>query len=111
MPIRYSTILVEGASMEPTYSSGDWLLVRWGSYRLGGSGSLSTRRVKVGDVVLIEREEQPGIHYLKRISDVRENSQEIFLLSDNESGSDSRTWGWLPIDNVRARVLFRVKCA
>jgi hypothetical protein len=69
-------------------------------------------RIKAGDVVVIERDEQPGIFYVKRISETRASGGHmptIFVLSDNVAGTDSRTWGWLPITAVRAKIAFRMK--
>ena len=106
---KYASMIVEGDSMEPTYSAGDWLMGRWAKYKLTG-----LNRIKVGDVVVIERDEQPGIFYVKRISETRTSGGHmptIFLLSDNEAGTDSRTWGWLPITAVRAKIQFRMKRA
>lgn len=104
---KYASMIVEGDSMEPTYSAGDWLMGRWAKYRLTGFN-----RIKAGDVVVIERDEQPGIFYVKRISETRTSGGHlptIFVLSDNAAGTDSRTWGWLPITAVRAKIAFRMK--
>lgn len=106
---KYASMIVEGDSMEPTFRAGDWLMGRWADYKLVGRN-----RVRIGDVVVIERDEQPGIFYVKRISQVRgsgEEKSEIFLLSDNDAGTDSRHWGWLPVAFVRAKILFRMKRA
>ena len=106
---KYASMIVEGDSMEPTYSAGDWLMGRWAQYKLTG-----LNRIKIGDVVVIERDEQPGIFYVKRISQTRVPDgvmPSIYLLSDNAAGTDSRTWGWLPITAVRAKIQFRMKRA
>ena len=113
---RYATVLVEGRSMVPTYSPGDWLMARWGRYSLRSSSSwlawiLRGSTVKVGDVVVIERPEQPGAKYVKRISEVRAESNQIFVLSDNPEGTDSRQWGWLPTASIVAKITGRVKRA
>lgn len=102
-------MVIEGESMVPTYNAGDWLMGRWADYKVSG-----VNRIKVGDVVVIERDEQPGIFYVKRISEVRNSKGEpptIYLRSDNEAGTDSRTWGWLPVTSVRAKIQFRIKRA
>ena len=113
---RYATVLVEGRSMLPTYSPGDWLMARWARYSLSPSSSwlariLRSSTVRVGDVVVIERPEQPGAHYVKRISEMRIESNQIFLLSDNPEGTDSRQWGWLPATSIVAKITGRVKRA
>jgi phage repressor protein C with HTH and peptisase S24 domain len=99
-------MIVEGSSMAPTYNAGDWLMGRWADYK---PGRRIIGRLKVGDVVVIERDEQPGIFYVKRIAEIR--GAEVFLKSDNPDGTDSRTWGWIPFHSVRARIEFRVKRA
>ena len=113
---RYATVLVEGRSMVPTYSPGDWLMARWGSYRLNTSTNWSAwilrgSTVKVGDVVVIERPEQPGAKYVKRISEIKSDNNQIFVLSDNPEGTDSRQWGWLPTASIVAKITGRVKRA
>jgi len=97
---RYATVLVEGTSMHPTYRAGDWLMAKWSSFK---------RSLRVGSVVVIEREEQPGIFYIKRISEISPDGNRYFLLADNSDGNDSRTWGWLPADSIKAKILFRVR--
>jgi len=114
---KYASVRVEGNSMAPTYNDSDWLMARWADYSM--ARNLLTKllhrllsSLAAGDIVVIEREEQPGIFYVKRIADVRELKGElpmIYVLSDNPEGTDSRTWGWLPIHYVKARVEFRVK--
>ena len=114
---KYASVRVEGNSMAPTYNDGDWLMARWADYSV--ARNLLTKllhrllsSLAVGDAVVIEREEQPGIYYVKRIADLREPECElpmIYVLSDNPEGTDSRTWGWLPMPYVKARVEFRVK--
>ena len=63
---KYASMVLDGDSMEPTYRSGDWLMGRWAKYSLTG-----WNRIKVGDVVVIERDEQPGIFYVKRVSETQ----------------------------------------
>ena len=104
---KYASMIVEGNSMEPTYGAGDWLMGRWATYKTTG-----LNRLKAGEVVVIERDEQPGIFYVKRVSEIRSSNGEvpaIYVLSDNDAGTDSRTWGWLPISSVRAKILFVMK--
>jgi len=113
---RYATVLVEGRSMLPTYAPGDWLMARWGHYGLRDTSSWQSwlslsSRAKVGDVVVIERPEQPGVRYVKRISEIKTESDQIFLLSDNPEGTDSRQWGWLPVTSIVAKITGRVKRA
>ena len=113
MPARYSTVLVEGDSMLPTYSSGDWLLARWGSFSLksqtGFLRGIFSSGISVDDVLTIELANQPGIFYVKRVSKIDYEKQELYLLSDNPEGTDSRQWGWLPLSSARAKVICRVR--
>ena len=118
---KRATVLVEGNSMTPTYNAGDWLLARWADYSLVSSAPAKLLHrlhignyIAVGDAVVIERAEQPGVYFVKRIADVKVElgkDLQVFVRSDNPEGTDSRTWGWLPIESVKARVDCRVKRA
>lgn len=102
----FGRVIVEGTSMQPTYNSQDWLLVRYGIF---GKKHLSFRS---GDIVLIERDQQPGILYIKRISEIqkmRSGQESYFVRSDNDSGTDSRTWGYLSKDELVGKVIIRIK--
>ena len=110
---KHATVLVEGHSMSPTYNAGDWLMARWGDYSVTGF-SIFRNRLRVGDAVVLERAEQPGIMYVKRVSEIQiagHDYPKIFVTSDNPDGTDSRTWGWLPLHSVKARIEFRVRKA
>ena len=113
MSKKFSTVLVEGESMLPTYAPGDWLMAHWGNYALKSAGfslgNIFGDRVTVGDVVVIERPEYPGIFYVKRITEVRPDANQIFVSSDNPEGTDSREWGWLPAVSVQAKIISRVR--
>lgn len=117
MSKKFSTVLVEGESMLPTYAPGDWLMAHWGNYALKSAGfspmnilgNIFGDRVTVGDVVVIERPEYPGIFYVKRITEVRHETNQIFVSSDNPEGTDSRQWGLLPVSSVQAIVVSRVR--
>ncbi|MSO16675.1 MAG: S26 family signal peptidase [Candidatus Planktophila sp.] len=118
---KHASVRVEGNSMAPTYYDGEWLMARWADYSMARNPLTKLLHrlrllnfLAVGDTVVIERAEQPGIYFVKRIADAREQNAErpmIYLLSDNPAGTDSRTWGWLPIHYVKARIEFRVKRA
>jgi phage repressor protein C with HTH and peptisase S24 domain len=106
---KYASMVVVGDSMAPTYNAGDWLMGRWAKYKLMGA-----HRIKAGNVIVIEREEQPGIFYVKRVTQTRTSGGHmptIYVSSDNPDGTDSRHWGWLPITSVRAKIWFRFKRA
>jgi signal peptidase I len=102
----FGRVIVQGQSMEPTYYPKDWLLVR---YRFSGSKQLTLR---IGDVVVIEREQQPGILYIKRIAKIESDGsgqESYFVESDNKSGTDSRTWGYLSKGELIGKVITRIK--
>ena len=103
---RFGRVVVAGTSMEPTYNPKDWLLVRYRS-----PGSLR-KAVSEGKVVVIEREVQPGVFYIKRISEIvsgEAGETSYFVSSDNQTGTDSRQWGYLRDDEVVATVVGRIK--
>ena len=89
------TVRIHGGSMEPTFGDGDWLLVRW----------IGAKNVSINDVVVAEREVQPGIYYIKRATKI--DGKKYWLSSDNPAGTDSREWGWVNAEEIRGKVLFR----
>jgi phage repressor protein C with HTH and peptisase S24 domain len=90
--------------MAPTFIPGDQLYVRWYSRKGAKASALA-----VGNIVILERDEQPGVFYIKRITQIA--AEGIWVKSDNPKGTDSSTWGWLPPHYVKAKYLFRTKKA
>jgi phage repressor protein C with HTH and peptisase S24 domain len=90
--------------MAPTYCDGDVLLVKL------------YRQVPVDipllKVVLLEREVQPGIFYIKRIQ--KSHGGAYWVEGDNrEEGieelvKDSRSWGYIPAHEIRGKVIRRI---
>lgn len=97
------TVAVAGNSMAPTLNEGDWLVVSWAD----------EPALKAQKVYVIERADRPGIFVIKRLLEIGggENSGKVWLEGDNEASTDSREWGWIPENELRARVLFRFKKA
>ena len=98
-------VKVSGSSMDPTYSDGDVVLVRWFSQLAS--------ELALGTVVVIERDELPGIFLIKRIQ--KSHSGLYWVEGDNrqtdiqELMNDSRKWGYIKAHEVRGKVLFRLK--
>ncbi|NDE84326.1 MAG: S26 family signal peptidase [Actinobacteria bacterium] len=100
----YRRAKVQGDSMAPTFCDGDVLLVKL------------YRQVPVDipllKVVLIEREVQPGIFYVKRIQ--KSHGGAYWVVGDNrevgfeELVKDSRSWGYIPAHEIRGRVIGRI---
>lgn len=93
--------------MAPTFRDGDQVLVKL--YReLPIDLPLLT-------VVLVEREVQPGIFYVKRIQ--KSHGGAYWVEGDNrepgieELVKDSRSWGYIPAHEIRGRVIRRIKRA
>ena len=102
----FGRVIVEGTSMQPTYNPLDWLLVHYGFF---GKKYLF---IRLGDAVVIELEKQPGIFYIKRVTEIAldgQGTKSYFVRSDNEAGTDSRTWGYLGEDEIVANVITRIK--
>ena len=102
----FGRVIVEGTSMQPTYNPLDWLLVHYGFF---GKKYLYLR---VGNVVVIERESQPGIFYIKRIAEIaidKDGKKSYYVLSDNIAGTDSRKWGFLSQAEIIGNVITRIK--
>ena len=80
--------------MEPTLHDGDWILAR------------STDRAAVGDLVVVERPDRPGLLIVKRVAEVRTDG--YWVLGDApDASTDSRHFG--PVPRVLGRVIWRVR--
>ena len=91
---------VEGSSMAPTLEPGDWLLVEAVTFRV--------RRPRVGDVVLAADPRLPSRELIKRIEAVDPAGASAVLVGDATGAStDSRTFGALPMNAIRWRVVGR----
>lgn len=91
--------------MAPTFKDGDWLLVSWFAE---GLPPLVAERI-LGKVVVIEREERPGIFLVKRLQ--KSHGGKFWVEGDNKESTDSRTWGWIPGNEIIGVVLFRYRKA
>ena len=90
------TVAVAGASMAPTFVPGDWLFVVWGG------------KSRPGQVVLVERENQPGVFLIKRL--VSADGGKYWVEGDNKQEStDSRHWGAIDPAEIVGSVLFRFR--
>ena len=96
-PFSLGTVAVSGGSMSPTYGEGDWLLVRW------------RPACQPGDVVVIEREDRPGIYLIKRY--LRDVDALLWVEGDSQTSTDSRQWGPINQSEVVGKVLFRLRRA
>ena len=83
--------------MAPTLNQGDWVVVRWRPRR---------KKLEVGNIVVIEREDQPGIQYIKRITKIEKKR---FWVEgyNSEPSIDSRSWGFLNRKEIIGKLLFR----
>jgi nickel-type superoxide dismutase maturation protease len=95
---------VEGDSMAPTLESGDYLV------------AVRVRGVRRSSLVVVEHPDRPGYEMVKRVGalpgehveDRILGADEYWVIGDNEDGStDSRTFGAVPADAIRGRVVLR----
>jgi signal peptidase I len=100
---RPSRIEVEGGSMRPTLKPGDWAI------------AVRTRRLRRGDVVVVEHPDRAGFELVKRVTHLPGEvapdglglADRVWVEGDDPEGSsDSRTFGPLPMGLVRGRVWF-----
>jgi signal peptidase I len=103
----FKAVELRGDSMSPNFNDGDWLLFR-----------LLPAKVRVGKVVLIQRQSQVGTDFLqvKRVIKADEsnetNETKFWVEGDNKSAStDSRSWGALDSNEVIGKLLFRYRRA
>ena len=90
--------------MLPAYRDGDWLIVSWletapGLEAVGNS--------LISKVVVVERGERPGIFLVKRVQ--KFHAGNYWVQGDSDKSTDSRSWGWIPANEVVGVVLFRLK--
>ncbi len=89
-------VAVAGDSMEPTLRSGEWWLAR------------RTRRVAVGEVVVVRQPEQGDLLTVKRIT--RREGAHWWVEGDNAAHSrDSRHFGPVTDEAVLARLVIRYR--
>ncbi|RJQ30750.1 signal peptidase I [Candidatus Parcubacteria bacterium] len=116
IPIRLwiaQPFLVNGASMEPTYSSGDYLIVDELSYHV--------RDPKKEEVIIFRYPKDPSTFFIKRIvglpneeitvegRKIKLKEDEYFVLGDNrDQSSDSRIWGPVPKELIVGRSFIRL---
>jgi nickel-type superoxide dismutase maturation protease len=95
---------VEGESMAPTLEPGDYLV------------AVRPRRVRRGALVVVEHPQRAGYEMVKRVAalpgerveDRILGTDEYWVIGDKEDGStDSRTFGAVPADAIRGRVVLR----
>ena len=90
--------------MLPAYRDGDWLIVSW----IDGSAALNAvGNSIVGRVVVVEREDKPGIYLVKRVQKC--HSGKYWVEGDANESTDSRSWGWIVPEEIVGVVLFRYK--
>ncbi len=115
-PIRLwiaQPFIVSGASMEPTFNNGDYLIIDELSYHF--------RKPEKGEVIIFRYPLDPSKFFIKRIiglpgetieinsSKITLGPNEYFVEGDNQSASsDSRIWGAVPENLVIGRAFVRL---
>lgn len=105
--------IVSGASMEPTFYNGDYLIIDEISYNL--------REPQKGEVIVFRYPLDPTKFFIKRVigvpgeivafngTAVTLGENEYYVLGDNrEESSDSRIWGAVPENLIVGRGLIRL---
>jgi nickel-type superoxide dismutase maturation protease len=86
--------------MAPTLLPGEWLIVEARTY--------ARRAPRAGEIVLVADPREPARELIKRVATVDELSGTLFLRGDApDASTDSRTFGALPVADVRWRVIGR----
>jgi len=117
VPIRLwvaQPFIVYGASMEPTFHNGDYLIIDEVSYQF--------RKPQKGEVVVFKYPLNPSKYFIKRIANTPGDDvsiekikidtlgdNEYFVLGDNTNhSSDSRVWGSVNEELIVGRALVRL---
>ena len=103
IPIRLwiaQPFIVSGASMEPTFDNGNYLIIDEFSYHF--------QKPQKGDVIVFRYPLDPSKFFIKRIIDIPKDG-EYFVEGDNRGASfDSRSWGNVPEKNIIGRAFLRL---
>lgn len=92
---------IQDKSMEPTFKSGDYVIVNKLAYKFG--------KPSRGDVVVIKHPVEKDKFLLKRVS-VITNSNKFYVVGDNRDFSqDSRHFGAVDKELIVGKVLFHAK--
>ncbi len=95
---RYTRYCIRGASMEPAFHDGDFVVVDRAAYRRAAP--------RAGQVVIATDPREPARTVVKRAAEV--TGADVTLLGDNAAHStDSRMYGPVPREAVIGRVVFR----
>jgi len=116
VPIRLwvaQPFIVNGASMEPTFQTGDYLIVDELSYQF--------RQPRKEEVIVFRYPLDPSIFYIKRVigvpgetiildgKEIEIGEKEYFVMGDNRPASyDSRRWGTVPENLIVGRALIQL---
>lgn len=91
-----SQLKVQGPSMEPTLWPGDRLL----------TVPVPKRALRAGQVVVVRDPGDPGHLVVKRLHDVADGTVDV-RGDAPERSTDSRTWGRVPVHDVRRLAVAR----
>lgn len=113
--LRLAPIRVQGNSMAPAFSSGDWLMACW--FTKPPSQLLLEKLI--GKPVLVQRESYRANHseilQLKRLLRIERSATEklqyqYWVEGDNgQESTDSRTWGYLRQFEIKGVIIFRYR--
>jgi len=94
--VRYE---VSGDSMAPTLAAGDCLVV--------DRKAFATRLPRPGEVIVARDPREPTRELVKRVRDVEPGIGAWLEGDDGSASTDSRTFGYVPMDLVVGRVRLR----
>ena len=90
-------VRVSGHSMRPLLSDGDVVLVK------------QTSEVAIGDVVLASHPFKTSVTILKRVVSMDDAGNVELVGDDPSASSDSRSFGSIPMRDIRGKVVCRLK--
>jgi nickel-type superoxide dismutase maturation protease len=97
---RRARFRVSGASMAPTLSPGDHILVDLGAYRRTGP--------RPGEVVVARHPFRTDVRMVKRVAAVADDGRCVLAGDNPDESADSRCFGWVPRALVLGRVVLRL---
>ncbi len=88
---------VQGSSMSPTFKDGDVVMI------------VRQRYFEPGDIVLAQHPYKQSVNMLKRVTAIDENGRYSLAGDNPDESTDSRTFGTVPPDQIRGKVICRLK--
>ena len=95
---EYMISYIRSPSMEPTYMTGDLVIIKF----------CSPREIHVGDVIVFRNPYNPDMLILHRVVAIKRDGGSIYFLTKGDNNPDIDPWGWVPGNLLIGKLVARV---